>query len=93
MAKRKSSKLAAGTLVRVKEGVRMPEFSDVDISGWTGTVAEVRGRGPDVKCFVEWDAAALEKMPEGYRQHCQSTGLYYGMACLAGDEVEPLAEA
>ena len=67
----------------------MPEFPDVDISGWTGSVAESQGRGADVKYIVEWDAATLVRMPESYRQHCESHGLYAGMACLPGQEVAP----
>lgn len=67
----------------------MPEFEDVDISGWTGIVAEARGRGADLKYFVEWDAASLDRMPESYREHCEQHGLYQGMACLPAAAVEP----
>src|SRR5262245_18850130 len=56
MAKSKSSKLSAGTPIRVNQGVTMPEFPQVDISGWTGAVSESQGRGADIKYIVEWDA-------------------------------------
>jgi len=67
----------------------MPEFPDVNISGWTGSVCDSQGKGPDVRYFVEWDAATLARIPEAYRQHCESHGLFHGMACLKGTELEP----
>ena len=86
MAKSKSSKLSAGTLIRVNDGVAMPEFPEVDISGWTGAVSESQGRGADIKYIVEWDAATSQRMPAPYVDHCEQNGLYAGMACLkAGD--------
>ena len=87
MANSKSSKLDAGTRIRVRDGVAMPEFDDVDISGWTGAVAESQGRGAEIKYIVEWDAATMDRMPQSYRQHCEANGLYAGMACLAGSDV------
>ena len=92
MAKKRSSKLSEGTGVRVREGVQMPEYPEFVISGWTATIVEARGRGADLKYFVEWDPSALQKMPESYREHCESQGLYHGMACLSAAQVEPLDE-
>ena len=70
----------------------MPEFPEVDISGWTATIVETRGRGADLKYFVEWDSDTLQNMPESYREHCEGQGLYHGMACLAASEVAPIDE-
>ena len=89
MSSSKSSKLPAGSPVRVKPGTPMPEFPDVDISGWSGTVSDSQGRGPDVKYFVEWDAATLGRMPDAYRRHCEDQGLFHGMVCLKAADVEP----
>lgn len=91
MASRKHSKLTTGAAVRVKPGVAMPEFPEVDISGWTGVISESQGRGGDVKYIVEWDGATLARMPEAYRARCESQGLYHGMACLPGGDVESAA--
>lgn len=87
MASSKFSKLSAGARIRVHDGVSMPEFAGVDISGWTGSIVESQGRGADIKYIVEWDADALARMPESYRRHCDSQGLYAGMACLPGSDV------
>jgi hypothetical protein len=89
MSSSKSRKLAAGSPVRVKPGTSMPEFPDVDISGWTGTVSDSQGRGADVKYFIEWDACTLARIPDAYRRHCEDHGLFHGMVCLKGAEIEP----
>ncbi len=65
----------------------MPEFADVSIAGWTGTVVEA-GAGEAPQLIVEWDAASMAKMPESYQKHCDEQGLYSGMACLPFDQVE-----
>jgi hypothetical protein len=87
MAKSKSSKLGAGTLIRVHDGVVMPEFPQVDISGWTGSVSESQGRGAEIKYIVEWDVATSGRMPAEYVSHCEQNGLYAGMACLPGSDL------
>lgn len=91
MAKSKSTKLGAGTLIRVNDGVLMPEFPQVDISGWTGAVSESQGRGADIKYIVEWDASTSGRMPAEYVAHCEQQGLYAGMACLPGSDVSAAA--
>lgn len=91
MAKSKSSKLGAGTLIRVNDGVVMPEYPQVDISGWTGAISESQGRGADIKYIVEWDADTCSRMPADYVTHCEQQGLYAGMACLPGIDLAAAA--
>lgn len=88
MAKRKTSKLTSGTSVRVREGTHMPEFPSLDISGWEGMVMETQGKGSSQKVILEWSQASLEKMPAEYREHCESQGLFHGMACLLLTDLE-----
>jgi hypothetical protein len=90
MSSSKSRKLPAGSPIRVKPGTPMPEFPDVDISGWTGTVSDSQGRGADVKYFIEWDAATQSRIPGDYRRHCEAHGLFHGMVCLKAADVEPV---
>lgn len=91
MAKKKSSKLAAGTPVKVKEGVKLPEFPDQSIAGWTGVVMEQKGRGADLQYIIEWDDATVDAMPQSYQDHCESHGLFFKMVCLPADQVESAA--
>lgn len=89
MAKRKASRSVNGTSIRVKDGVTMPEFSAVSIAGWTGTIVE-SGSGEAPQLIIEWDAAAMTKLPAEYQVHCETQGLDAGMACLPLAQVEIL---
>ena len=43
-----SPRFKVGDKVRVKHGVIDPDFPDIPLGGWTGTVTEIiRARGPD----------------------------------------------
>ena len=81
MAKRKPSRSFVGKSIRVQDGVTMPEYAQVSIAGWTGTLVEA-GAGEAPQLIVEWDAASMAMMPAEYRAHCDAQGLYAGMACL-----------
>jgi len=90
MAKRKPSKLPAGSPVKVREGVTMPEFPELVIGGWTGKVIESQGSGEKLKYILEWDAAIQAQLPAAYTQQCESQGLCTDMVCLnAADLEEP----
>ena len=90
MAKRKAIRSLEGKSIRVHDGVTMPEFAQVSIAGWTGTIVE-SGAGEAPQLIVEWDADSLRKMPAEYQTHCDAQGLYAGMACLPFEQVEILA--
>ncbi|MBX3439771.1 MAG: hypothetical protein KF861_19935 [Planctomycetaceae bacterium] len=87
MANKKSGKLAPGATVRVLDGVTLPEFPQQSIAGWTGAIAEQKGRGADIQYIIEWDDATVDAMPESYRAHCEQHGLYFKMACLPASQV------
>ncbi len=89
MAKKKASGGLEGTRVRVREGVTSPEFNDVSISGWTGTVVELSGKPPTAKVIIEWDGDTLGNMPKEYVARCEAQQLFYQMACLGEADVEP----
>jgi hypothetical protein len=92
MAKRKA-KLASGMQIRVRPGVFMPEFESLDIGGWTGMVLETTGKGADQKVILEWSPQCLSQMPDDYVRHCESQGLFHGMACLPLSALDDPAEA
>lgn len=90
MAKKQSAdNLAPGARVQVRPGVSVPEFPDVSCAGWTGVVVELVGKKADAKCVVEWDEATVAQMPRAYVEDCEKQNLFYRMACLARDELEP----
>lgn len=87
MSPKKSSKLSAGTVIRINDGVAIPECAEVIAGGWTGMIVEAKGRGADLKYIIQWDQSTLDAMPPEYIQHCESTGLFHEMACFNASEV------
>ena len=91
MPKKKTpGQLAAGSRVRVRTGVTMPEFPDVVCDGWTGTVSEVTGKKADAKYLIEWDESVVSAMPAAYVRQCEEKQFFYRMACFRGDEIEAI---
>ena len=88
MAKKKASGGLEGTRIRVKAGVSSPEFPEISLAGWTGTVVETTGKPPEQKVIIEWDSATLAAMPPEYISKCESEQLYHMMASLGSDDVE-----
>lgn len=90
MAKKKViGSIAEGMRVRVREGVMSPEFPEISIAGWTGTVSEVTGKASPTSCVLEWDAETISRMPAEYVTRCEQGGLYHLMACLSEDALMP----
>ena len=83
-----SGKLGKGSRIRVKDGVTAPDLPEFAISGWTGIVAEVSGRGGKKKFFVEWDSDTVGSMPSEYVDECEKKQLYHMMACLTEPALE-----
>ena len=46
-----------GTKVRVKLGVRDPNFPDVPLGGWAGTIKEVERADAETTYLIAWDPA------------------------------------
>lgn len=90
MAKKKASGGLEGSRVRVCAGVCSPEFPDVSLAGWTGAVVETKGKPPAVSVILEWDAETLAQMPPDYVAKCEAQHLFYQMACLKADQIEPI---
>ena len=90
MAKKKATGGLEGSRIRVKPGVNSPEFPEISMAGWTGSVVETSGKAPAQTVIVEWDGPPLAAMPKAYLEKCESQQLYHLMASLKADDVEPL---
>ena len=66
MAHKKSesvpSRFQPGDKVRVRYGVRDPDFPDIPLGGWAGTVKEVHQAEGEATLLVAWDRATLRGM-------------------------------
>lgn len=63
----KDNFLKIGDMVNVKEGVMCPDFKDLDIGGWQGTVADVTiDDDNNILICIYWDLATIQNMPENF---------------------------
>jgi hypothetical protein len=64
-----------GDKVRVKHGVRDPDFSDIPLGGWAGTVKEVEQTKGQTTYLIAWNRATLRGMHPVYKKRCERDGL------------------
>jgi hypothetical protein len=84
-----SSRFKAGDKVRVKHGVRDPDFSDIPLGGWAGAVKEVHQAEGETTLLVAWDQATLRGMHPIYEKRCERDGLELESMWLGEDDLEP----
>ena len=67
-------KFSVGDRVRVKYGVADPDFPDIPLGGWTGTITEVDQRGRFPLYDVEWNQSTLDSMHPIFVSGASGTG-------------------
>ena len=78
-----------GAKVRVKRGVRDPDFPDIPLGGWSGTIKEVYQEQGEVTYLIEWDRHTLDHMHPVDRKRCERDGLELERMWLGEDDIEP----
>jgi Calcium binding len=78
-----------GEKVRVKHGVRDPDFPDIPLGGWAGKVKEVKQAEGETTLLVVWDRATLRGMHPIYRKRCERDGLELESMWLGDEDLEP----
>jgi hypothetical protein len=78
-----------GDKVRVKHGVRDPDFPDIPLGGWAGTVGEVEPAEGEATVLVAWDRATLRGMHPVYKKRCERDGLELESMWLGVEDLEP----
>lgn len=93
MARNKSNsdtlRFQTGNQVRVKHGVRDPDFADIPLGGWAGTVKEVEQAKGQTTYLIAWDRATLRKMHPVYKKRCERDGLELEAMWLGDEDIEP----
>src|SRR5437899_12733452 len=80
---------AVGSRVRVRKGVKDPDYPDIPLGGWTGTVTETHESSEDARTYlVEWDETAVKQMHPVYRRRCERDGLELERAWLDERDLE-----
>lgn len=80
---------AVGDRVRVRRGVTDPDFPDLPIGGWAGTVAEVDARSSPPTYLVRWSRETLLAVHPVHRKRAERDGFEIGEMWLGADDLEP----
>jgi hypothetical protein len=83
------AKFFCNTPVRVKPGTKHPNFPDIPIGGWSGTIAKVEERPGPATYFIEWDQRTLDAMHPVYRNRCDRDALELARMWLDENAIEP----
>jgi hypothetical protein len=86
---RTQARFAAGAQVRVKPGTTDPDFPDIPLGGWAGTISEVDQRSAPPTYLIAWDRHTLDHMHPVYRKRCERDGLELESMWLGEDDIEP----
>jgi hypothetical protein len=87
MSKQRTSKppvFSVGSRVRLKRGVVDPEYPDMPLGGWLGTVVEIE----EGSYLVRWDQTTLEAVHPIYRERCERDGVDFTGMWLQKEELE-----
>jgi hypothetical protein len=82
-------RFSVGNAVRVKKGVTDPDFPDIPLGGWAGTVQEVDPEADPPLYLVAWNRRTLGAMHPVYRTRCERDGLDSDSMWLGGGDLEP----
>jgi len=77
-----------GSRVRVKSGTTVPDFRDIPLGGWVGTIVELDQRSNPPTYLIEWDKHTLDHMHPVYRNRCERDGLTLESMWLAETDLE-----
>jgi hypothetical protein len=86
---RPPARFAFGELVRVRAGIMDPDFADIPLGGWAGTITEVDQRSAPLTYLIEWDKRTVDHMHPVYRKRCERDGLGLESMWLGQDDLEP----
>src|SRR3954463_10959407 len=83
------SRFKPGDKVRVKNGVRDPDFPDIPLGGWAGAVKKAEQAEDQTTVLIAWDRATLRNMHPVYKKRCERDGLEMESMWLGGEDLEP----
>jgi hypothetical protein len=86
---RSTASFRIGAAVRVKKGVKDPDFPDMPLGGWAGVVQDAKTEEDGPVFLVGWNAYTLAHMHPVYRRRCERDALEATSAWLGADELEP----
>ncbi len=77
-----------GEKVRVKPGVAAPDYEDIPLGGWAGTITGIEQDEGQVVYEIEWDEKTLKSMHPVYRKRCERDDLELESMWLDDEDLE-----
>ncbi len=74
-----------GDHIRVRNGTKDPDFKGKDLSGYTGTIADIYD---DSLAEILWDESTLERFDAKFTKKCDRKNLDYRRMVLRIDGIE-----
>ncbi len=82
------SKFDVGARIRVKFGVKDPDFPENDLGDFRGTIAQVE-RGKTAYYLIDWDPATLDRLCPACHDFCKFEDIAFDKMWLLADDLEP----
>jgi uncharacterized protein YodC (DUF2158 family) len=79
------AKFRVGDRVRVKHGIRDPDYPDMPLGGWAGTVSEAPKDG---MATVRWSRETLAAIHPVFKKRCERDGMELEEYWLGEDDLE-----
>ena len=78
-----------GDFVKVKKGVKEPEYQKSDMSGWTGVIVDIYEpeNGDEKTVEIQWDIDTIKKLPIEFIKTCISDGCFFSEMNLGETDV------
>lgn len=73
----------------MKPGTTDPDFPDIRLGGWAGTIRDVNQRSNLPTYLIEWNRHTLDHMHPVYRKRCERDGLELESMWLGEDDIDP----
>lgn len=83
------ARFAVGDKVRVKPGIMDPDFEDIPLGGWAGTITEVDSRSDPPTYLIVWNSHTLAHMHPAYRKRCERDDMGVEDMWLGDDDLMP----
>jgi hypothetical protein len=83
-----SARFKVGDRVRVKPGVSDPDYPDMPLGGWSGTITEIIEHKGQINCVFELDKRTLASIHPIYKRRCEIDGLDYETMGLGQEDIE-----
>ena len=82
--------MKVGDFVKVKKGIKDPDYQKFDMSEWTGVISKKfeAQEGEMQIIAIEWDITTLKKLPVEFIKGCIEDGCEFGTMNLAEEDVQ-----